>query len=79
MDYRAYVVSDPQLSGGQLVFRGTRVPLRTVLASLAEGASPEEVRADFPTIPPEAMRAVIAFAAASAEEDFPVPPVPQTA
>jgi len=66
----------PDVCGGQPVLRGTRVPLRTVLASLAEGASVEEIVADFPTVTVEQVRAVIAFAAASAEEDLPVPGTP---
>ena len=65
--------------GGELVVKGTRVTVRTLLASLSEGAGPEEILADFPTVPREALRAVIAFAAASAEEDMPVPPVPAIA
>ena len=66
----------PDVCGGQPVIRGTRVPLRTVLASLAEGASIEEIVADFPTVSAEQVRAVIAFASASAEEDLPVPGIP---
>lgn len=66
----------PDICGGQPVVRGTRVPLRTVLASLAEGATIEEIVADFPTLTADQVRAVIAFAAASAEEDLPVPGVP---
>ena len=50
--------------------------LRTLLASLPEGASVDEILADFPTVSREALRAVIAFAAASAEEDLPVCAVP---
>ena len=65
--------------GGEPVVKGTRVTVRTLLASLAEGASVDEIIADFPTVSGEAMRAVIAFAAASAEEDMPVPPAPATA
>jgi uncharacterized protein (DUF433 family) len=61
---------------GQTAIRGTRVPLRTVLASLAEGATIEEIVADFPTLDEKQVRAVIAFAAASAEEDLPVPGLP---
>ena len=38
-----------------------------------------EIRADFPTVSHEALRAVIAFAAASAEEDLPVPALPTPA
>lgn len=66
----------PDVCGGQPVLVGTRVPLRTVLASLAEGATIEQVVADFPTVTTDQVRAVIAFAAASAEEDLPVPGVP---
>ena len=47
-----------------------------MLASLAEGATVEELVADFPTLSGEDVRAVIAFAAASAEEDLPVPGIP---
>jgi uncharacterized protein (DUF433 family) len=65
------------ICAGQPVIRGTRVPLRTVLASLAEGATIEEIVADFPTLTPDLVQAVIAFAAASAEEDLPAPGVPR--
>jgi uncharacterized protein (DUF433 family) len=67
------------LCGGELVVKGTRVTVRTLLASLAEGASMDKVIQDFPTVSNEEMRAVIAFAAASAEEDMPVPHVPASA
>jgi uncharacterized protein (DUF433 family) len=67
---------NPNVCGGQPVLRGTRVPLRTVLASLAEGASFDEIRKDFPTITEEHLRAVVAFAASSAQEDLPVPGLP---
>jgi uncharacterized protein (DUF433 family) len=79
MDYRQYLVRDPGVCGGETVFMGTRVTLRTVLASLAEGASVEEILADFPTLTAEQVRAAIAFAAASAEEDLPLPGIPTVA
>jgi uncharacterized protein (DUF433 family) len=43
------IVRDPQICGGQPVFRGARLTLRTVLASLADGDSIEEILADFPS------------------------------
>lgn len=58
---------------GQPVIRGTRVTLRTVLASLAEGATTEQILEDFPSLTAEAVQAVIAFAAASTQEDLPIP------
>lgn len=70
MDYQTYITRDPHISGGVPIIRGTRVPIRTILASLAEGAKVEEILADFPTISEQAIWAIIAFAAASAEEDF---------
>jgi uncharacterized protein (DUF433 family) len=76
MDYGAYFVRDPNICGGQLTVKGTRVTVRTILVSLAEGATENEILADFPTLNSEALRAVVAFAAASAEDDLPVPPVP---
>jgi uncharacterized protein (DUF433 family) len=78
-DYNQYFERRREICGGELVVKGTRVTVRTLLASLAEGASAEEIRADFPTVTAEALRAVVAFAAASAEEDLPLSPVPATA
>ncbi len=76
VDYHRVIVRDAAVCGGQPVIRGTRVTLRTVLASLAEGASIEDILRDFPTLKADDVRAVIAFAAASAEEDLPVSPNP---
>jgi uncharacterized protein (DUF433 family) len=76
MDFDAAFERNPKICGGQPVIRGTRVPLRTVLASLAEGATFEEILEDFPTLTAEHLRAVVAFAASSAQEDLPVPGLP---
>jgi uncharacterized protein (DUF433 family) len=75
-NYNQRIVRNPQICGGEPVFKGTRVTLRTVLASLAGGDSPEAILADFPSLTSEDVQAAIAFAAASAEEDLPVPAVP---
>lgn len=72
MDYRERIVRDPQIVGGEPVMKGTRVTLRTVLASLAEGATIAEILVDFPTLSEEDVRAAIAFAATSAQEDLPL-------
>jgi uncharacterized protein (DUF433 family) len=71
------IVRDPKICGGEPVFKGTRVTLRTVLASLAAGDTSEAILADFPSLTPQDIQAAIAFAAASAEEDLPVPSVPR--
>ena len=63
MDYQDYIVRDPKICGGEPVIKGTRVTLRTILASLAEGGSFDELLKDFPSLNEEDVRAVIAFAA----------------
>jgi uncharacterized protein (DUF433 family) len=72
MNYQDRIVRDPQIVGGEPVLKGTRVTLRTVLASLAEGATTAELLADFPTLSEDDVWAAIAFAADSAQEDMPL-------
>jgi uncharacterized protein (DUF433 family) len=76
MDYLAHFERNPEICGGQWVIKGTRVTVRSLLASLAEGAGSDEILADFPTIDREDVRAVIAFAAAAVEEDLPIAELP---
>jgi uncharacterized protein (DUF433 family) len=79
MNYGQYIVRDPAICAGEPVVKGTRVTVRTILASLAAGMTGVEIVKEFPTLDEAAVRAVIAFAAASAEEDLPIPPVPSPA
>jgi len=76
MNHQDRIIRDPQICGGEPVFRGTRVTLRTVLASLAAGDSTDEILKDFPALKMEDVQAAIEFAAASAGEDLPVPATP---
>ena len=75
-NYEERIIRDKGICGGEPIFKGTRVTLRTVLASLADGDTAEDILSDFPSLKAEDIQAVIAFAAASAEEDLPVPAVP---
>jgi len=68
MNYQQYIMRDPKICGGEPVIKGTRVTVRTILASLSEGATMKEILEDFPTLTEESVRAVIAFAATSAED-----------
>ena len=79
MNYLSHFNTKQDICGGETVIRGTRVTLRTLLASLAEGATVDEILADFPSVSAPDVQAVIAFAAASAEEDLPIPPMPKVA
>jgi len=78
MELQNVIISDPGICGGEPVFTGTRVPLRTVLASLAEGDEPADILRSFPTLTSEHIRAAISFAAAVAVDDMPYAGSPKT-
>ncbi len=64
---REHVTSSPDVLGGIPVFRGTRVPLRTLFDYLANGDPLERFLEDFPTVSADDARAVIIDAEAELE------------
>lgn len=70
VDYKAHMTRNPKVCRGEPIIVGTRVTIRTILASLADGDSVQELLDDFPTLTEPDIRAVIAYAAASALEDL---------
>lgn len=71
VDFGEQIVRDPRVCDGQPIMKGTRVPLKTVLASIADGDSTADLLRSFPSLTESHIRAAIAFAAASAVEDLP--------
>ena len=72
------IVRDANVCGGEPVFKGTRVTLKTVLASLADGDSVDDLLTSFPTLKEEDVRAAISFAAASPKRTSRFPAIPDT-
>lgn len=77
MAYQDHIVRDPDICDGEPVIRGTRVTLRTLLASLADGDDEAAILEDYPALTRDDLWAVIAYAAASAEEDLPLAEAPR--
>ena len=50
MDTTQIVSRDPELMGGELVFSGTRVPVKTLVDYLKAGDGLEEFLDEFPTV-----------------------------
>jgi uncharacterized protein (DUF433 family) len=73
MTFQDRIVRDPAICAGQPVVRGTRVTVRTILGYLAHGDTTAQILADYPSLTEDDVRAVVAFAAASASEDLPAP------
>ena len=53
MDVKDLIVIDPEILGGQAVFKGTRVPVEALFDHLEAGMSLEEFLDDFPTVTKE--------------------------
>ncbi len=63
MTIRSEVLSqDPEILGGTPVFRGTRVPVRSLLDHLAAGATIEAFLEDFPSVSREHAEAALDLA-----------------
>lgn len=63
MTWTDHIHADPALLGGKPVIAGTRLAVVFVLGLLAEGWTAQEIRADYPQVTDEALRAVFAYAA----------------
>jgi uncharacterized protein (DUF433 family) len=61
---RRLVVSDPEILGGDPVFRGSRVPVHPIAELLAQGAKPAELIDDYPRLTAEMIRLAPVYAAA---------------
>ncbi|ATE63745.1 hypothetical protein COO09_08630 [Rhizorhabdus dicambivorans] len=61
------IAVDPAVCGGRPTIAGTRVRVSDVLETLAAGASPEQILADFPYLSIEDVRGALVFAARAAD------------
>ena len=59
-----HLIVDPRVCHGELTFRGTRVPVATILSYLARGHSMVYLRKSWPEIPAEAIEEAISLASA---------------
>ena len=61
---RRVVVSDPEILGGDPVFRGTRVPVHLIAELVAQGSKPAELMESYPQLTAEMIRLAPVYAAA---------------
>jgi uncharacterized protein (DUF433 family) len=69
MDWRDHIHSDPDILVGKPVVKGTRLAVAFLLDLLGSGWSPEQILANYPTLTPQALQAVFAFAAESLKDE----------
>jgi len=63
VEWRQRVVVDPELHHGEPCIVGTRIPVRMIVGSLADGLTAEEIVAEYPQLTSEDVAAALAYAA----------------
>ena len=61
---RRLVISDPEIRGGEPVFRGTRVPVHMIAEIRAKGETDQDLLESYPRLTPEMVRLAPVYAAA---------------
>jgi uncharacterized protein (DUF433 family) len=61
---RQLVMADPEIMGGEPVFRGTRIRVHLIAALLEQGEAADNVLADYPRLTQEMIRLAPIYAAA---------------
>ncbi len=69
MDWRDYIHSDPDILVGKPVVKGTRLAVEFILGLFAAGWTEQQVLENYPTLTPDAIRAVFGFAAECMREE----------
>jgi uncharacterized protein (DUF433 family) len=59
MELENHIVKDPEILGGEPVFRGTRVPVASLFEHLEDGGPLDEFLENFPSVSREAAVAVL--------------------
>jgi uncharacterized protein (DUF433 family) len=63
VDWRQRVVVDPEIHHGEPCIVGTRIPVRMIVGSLADGLTANEIVAEYPQLTPDDVSAALAYAA----------------
>ena len=58
IEINRYIAADPEICHGKLTFKGTRIMVWQVLEMLEAGTSTAEIIEAFPSLTPEAIKAV---------------------
>ncbi len=68
MNWKDYIIVDPEICHGRACIKGTRVMVSVVLDNLAAGITSAEIIRSYPSLNADAIQASIAYAAELARE-----------
>ena len=69
MNWETYIHTDPSILAGKPVVRGTRLAVDFIMRLLATGWTEAQIIENYPTLTPESLRAVFAYAAECLSEE----------
>lgn len=73
ISWAEHIVIDPELHHGEPCIRGTRIPIKMILGSLADGMTPNEICAVFPQLQLTDIYAALSYAADAVQQDILLP------
>lgn len=63
IEWREHITVDPDLHHGDPCITGTRIPVATIVGSLADGMTSEEILEAYPQLTPADIHGALAYAA----------------
>jgi uncharacterized protein (DUF433 family) len=63
------ITFNAEILGGRACIRGMRIPVSVIVKQIANGATPDEVIADFPDLEPADVQQALEYAAWLAQEE----------
>ena len=73
INWKEHIVIDPDLHHGDPCIKGTRIPVTTIVGSLADGMTSDEIIAAYPQLTVIEVQAALAYAADIMRQDVLVP------
>lgn len=73
IDWKDYIAIDPDLHHGDPCIKGTRIPVATIIGSLADGMLPEDIIAVYPQLTVVEVQAALAYAADIMRQEWLLP------
>lgn len=63
IEWRKHIAVSPELHHGDPCIVGTRIPVATIIGSLADGMTPDEIITEYPQLGEQDIQAALAYAA----------------
>lgn len=73
IQWQDHIIIDPDIHHGDPCIKGTRVPVATIIGSLADGMTPTDIQAAYPQLTESDIHAALSYAAEVMRQEVLVP------